>query len=482
MPMAPDNELLDRWLKSHSDEDFTELVRRHLALVHSAALRVVNGDRHLAEDVTQTVFADLARKARSLRDRPSLAGWLHQSARRAAMGQVRGEVRRRQREQETHSMPTDSSADAPAWSDLQPVIDDAVGDLSAKDREALLLRFFENRSHREIGELLGLNDNAARMRVERALDKVRRLLAKRGVTSSTSGLAAALLAHASLGTASLTAAQITATAVTASAAVGSGFTLLHLMTATQLKTGLAVTALVAGLTVPIVLQHHAIADLKSGNASLAARLPRIAELEAENSKLRRQVVDRAELETLRLEHGELLNLRSDAAALKQENLLLAQKSASLSNRLEAKLREEEENAALEKEKEVSIAKMGYGKMLSFAAIIHAQAHGGSLPASMADLRHTLETEKKAAGASKNLAEIEKDQGIKPDQFELVLTGDWKLVKNPAEAILFRELQPWKTRAGKWARAYAFVDGHSEVVTRDKPEEFETFELQHLPTE
>ena len=314
--MAPDNELLARWLRTRSEQDFAELVQRHLAMVHSAALRVVNGDRHLADDVAQTVFADLARKARSLTDRPSLAGWLHTSARFAAMGLLRGEHRRRQREQEALSMPQDPAAsDAPAWSELQPVIDAAIGDLSAKDREALLLRYFENRSHREIGELLGLTDNAARMRVERALDKARSLLAKRGITSSTSGLAAALLAHGTLVTTTVTTAQITTTALTTATAAGSGFTLLHLMTATQLKTGLAVTALVAGLSVPLALQHRANAELRIQNATLSNQLTRLTELEAENNRLRGETVDRAELEALRSEHEELLRLRREVESL-----------------------------------------------------------------------------------------------------------------------------------------------------------------------
>jgi RNA polymerase sigma factor (sigma-70 family) len=474
--MAPDNELLARWLQTGSEEDFADLVQRHLGMVHSAALRVVNGDQHLAEDITQTVFADLARKARSLRDRPSLAGWLHTSARYAAMTLLRGEQRRRQREQEAQAMPSDLSTDALDWSELRPVIDGAVGDLSAKDREALLLRYFENRSHREIGELLVLNDNAARMRVERALDKVRRLLAKRGITSSASGLAAALIAHATTGTASLTATQITTAALASATAVGSGFTLLHLMTATQLKTGLAAVAVFAGLSVPIVVQHHAITDLKSENAALAAQLPQIATLEAENTRLHGLAADRAELEALRQEHEELLRLRSENDQIKTANAQLAKNAKTATEKLEAKIQKEEAVAAKEAEKEVSIAKMNCVKDLSLAAIIYAQNHGGSLPSNMGEIELALQSDSLAYAAN-SLKEIASERGIRPEQFEIMPVGKIEEIKDPSNTILLRERQPWPTFGGRWARSYAFVDGHSEIVARDKPEEFQFFEAQ-----
>jgi RNA polymerase sigma factor (sigma-70 family) len=473
--MAPDNALLARWLQTDSENDFAELVQRHLGMVHSAALRVVNGDQHLAEDITQTVFADLARKARSLRDRPSLAGWLHTSARYAAMTLLRGEHRRRQREHEALSMQPTLSPATTDWAELRPVIDGAVGDLSAKDREALLLRYFENRSHREIGELLGLNDNAARMRVERALDKVRRLLAKRGVTSSASGLAAALLAHATLGATSLTAAQITATALTTVAA-GSSFTFLHLMTATQLKTGLAAIAVIAGLSVPIVVQNHAIADLQAKNADLSAQLPQIAKLEGDNARLHGQMADSAELGALRLEHAELLRLRGEIDQLKAGNLQLAKNAEQATKKLETQIQKEEVEAAKEAEKVSAIAKMNCLKWLSMAAIVHAQSHDGALPTSMVEIEQALRTDSQGE-ASTTLKEIASERGIRSDQFEVMPIGKIGDLKDPSKVVLLRERQPWQTYKGRWARSYGFVDGHSEVVSRDRPEEFQSFEAQ-----
>src|SRR4051812_6572858 len=194
--MIEDSELLRRYAHSHTEEDFAELVRRHLNLVYSAALRQVNGDAHLAQDVTQLVFADLARKAESLASHRVLAGWLFTSTRFAAAKAVRGERRRHAREAEAQLMqelllPNDPDAQLD-WARVRPVLDDVLGELSDSDREAILLRFFEGRDFASVGAQLSVNDNTARMRVERALDKLRALLERRGVTSTSAALATVL--------------------------------------------------------------------------------------------------------------------------------------------------------------------------------------------------------------------------------------------------------------------------------------------------
>ena len=461
--MAPDNELLARWLRTRSEQDFAELVQRHLAMVHSAALRVVNGDRHLADDVAQTVFADLARKARSLTDRPSLAGWLHTSARFAAMGLLRGEHRRRQREQEALSMPQDPAAsDAPAWSELQPVIDAAISDLSAKDREALLLRYFENRSHREIGELLGLTDNAARMRVERALDKARSLLAKRGITSSTSGLAAALLAHGTLVTTTVTAAQITTAALTSAAAAGPGFTLLHLMTATQLKTGLAVTALVAGLSVPLALQHRANAELRSQNATLNNQLIRLTELEAENNRLRGLAVADAELATLRLEVQELSRTREQLLSLQEENTKLLEQAQSLQRELAAIQQDKLRREDADWRKEFRNKKSTYIALLTQIVLVYANARDGQLPDSIAELRAYLDNDSlddpKQEALIRAFQQRESDWGLSLDDLELVTTGNLFDLPDPKSAVLLRDRNPVEMRGGYTLTMQSFSNG------------------------
>ncbi len=194
-----DGELLRRYTKEQSEDAFAELVSRHLDWVHSSALRQVYGDRQIASDVAQGVFIDLARKAPQLLRHPSLTGWLHTSTRYLAANARRGEERRRQREQHAHAMnpPPDSAGPEPDWMELQPVLDATLHELPAADREAVLWRYFERQSHAEIGARLGLSEDAARMRVDRALDKLRASLARRGVGSATAALGAVLTQRAS---------------------------------------------------------------------------------------------------------------------------------------------------------------------------------------------------------------------------------------------------------------------------------------------
>ena len=188
--MSTDTELLRRYAEEKSEAAFAELVRLHLNLVYFAALRQVGGDAHRAKDVAQTVFTDLARKASSLTGRVTLTGWLHTSTRFAATKARRADFTRQQHEQEASTMNALLEPDPAAeWERLRPMIDDAIHELDDRDREAVLLRFFENRPFAEIGATLRLSEDAARMRVERALEKLRAALERRGVKSTSAALA-----------------------------------------------------------------------------------------------------------------------------------------------------------------------------------------------------------------------------------------------------------------------------------------------------
>jgi RNA polymerase sigma factor (sigma-70 family) len=196
--MIEDAELLRRYSEHGSEEAFTELVRRHVNLVYFTALRVVGGNAHLADDVTQRVFGDLARKASSLKDRPVIAGWLYTGTRYAAAHAVRSERRRRTHEQEGQEMNELCSAPECDWEQLRPIIDDSMDELNERDREVVLLRFFENRPMAEIGAKFSLSPDAARMRIDRALEKLRGLLAKRGIASTSAALAAAFISQSGM--------------------------------------------------------------------------------------------------------------------------------------------------------------------------------------------------------------------------------------------------------------------------------------------
>jgi RNA polymerase sigma factor (sigma-70 family) len=192
MPDKDDIELLWRYAREGSEEAFAELVRQRVGFVYSVALRGVGGDTHLAEDVTQRVFSDLARKAPQLAQRRVLTGWLYRSARFESIDVVRSERRRRRREQEAEIMPISHDQTETDWEAIRPELDQAMSELGEPDRDALMLRFFEERAFAEIGQRLRLTEDTARKRVERALDKLRVTLARRGVASSSAVLALAL--------------------------------------------------------------------------------------------------------------------------------------------------------------------------------------------------------------------------------------------------------------------------------------------------
>jgi RNA polymerase sigma factor (sigma-70 family) len=243
--LTDDRELLRVFVREGSDRAFALLVGRHVSAVFSAALRRVNGERALAEDITQQVFADLARKARSLPESVVIGGWLHRHTGFVALKCVDRERRRRTREQEAAAMTATTHAD-PLWHQTAPLLDEALDHLPAGDRDALVLRFFEKRDLREVGSALGVSDDTAQKRVARALEKLRVWLGRRGVTSTAGALAVVLSAEA-VRAAPLALGTVVAGSALATAAAGGGReSLWELMTrATRWKLA-AGGALVAG--------------------------------------------------------------------------------------------------------------------------------------------------------------------------------------------------------------------------------------------
>jgi RNA polymerase sigma factor (sigma-70 family) len=272
--MSDDAELLRRYADDHSEEAFAELVRRNLGLVYHAALRQC-GDAHQAEDVAQTVFNDLAQKARELGSRPMLAGWLYTSARFAALRVARTEGRRRARETEAHLMKEllDRAEPADNWEQLRTLIDGALQRLGEREREAVLLRYFEGRPFAEIGSRLAVSEDAARMRVERALEKMRGILRRSGVTSTAAALGEALATQAGAAVPAGAAAKIAAAALVG----GSPAAVVTFMTMTKLQTSIAVAIAALGAA-GLAIQHHA-------NAKLKAQVADLRQLAAEDHRL-----------------------------------------------------------------------------------------------------------------------------------------------------------------------------------------------------
>ncbi len=193
MPESDDHRLLAEFVRCRSENAFTELVRRYAGLVHSTAFRFCNNP-HSAEEITQAVFIILARKAGTLSPRVVLSGWFYQTARLTAANFVKGEIRRRHREQEAVMQSTLHETDSTGWEKIAPLLDAAMGALGETDRNAVLLRYFENRTSSEIGVALRMNEETARKRVNRALEKLRQFFVKRGVTVSSAALSGAISA------------------------------------------------------------------------------------------------------------------------------------------------------------------------------------------------------------------------------------------------------------------------------------------------
>ena len=255
MPDANDMALLREYATANSEPAFETLVHRHVSLVYSVALRQV-GNPAQAEEITQAVFLILARKAARLRPDTVLAGWLHETARFASASFLRGESRRQRREQEAYvqSKLQESTAD-PAWEQLAPLLDEAIGQLGKADRNAVVLRFFQNKSAREIAAALNVHESAAQKRLNRAVEKLRRHFLKHGVAVSAGALTGVLSANSVHGAPAHLAASVMAVSAKGTAVSSSTLTLikgaLKIMAWSKAKTAIVAGAallLAAGTT------------------------------------------------------------------------------------------------------------------------------------------------------------------------------------------------------------------------------------------
>lgn len=216
--MTDDTELLRRFADEDSEKAFSALVRRNLDLVYATALRHVS-DSHRAEDIAQSVFIDLARKAKALRRHPALVSWLYTSTRYAALKAIRAEQRRQAREQEAIKM--NEVPDAPLdWQRLQPLLDEVLSELNERDRELILLRYFRGQRFAEVAATVKINEGAARMRVERALEKMNRRLTARGVGSTTAAIGVVLAGQPGIAAPAGLAASIAGAALAGTAGIG----------------------------------------------------------------------------------------------------------------------------------------------------------------------------------------------------------------------------------------------------------------------
>ena len=258
-----DLELLREYHQQSSEAAFAELVRRHVNLVYSAALRHV-GIPAQAEEITQAVFIILARKAGALRPDTILEGWLQATTRLTALRFQRGERRRQIREQEAFMQSTLNQPETQAWDQIQPLLDDAISRLGQKDRDAVILRYFGEKSLGEVAAALNVTEAAAQSRVHRALEKLRRIFSKRGVMLTASVIAGAISAHSVQAAPAGLAKTISVIAIAKGAAAGTttltlvkGALKIMAWTKYQLALGLGMAALfIGGLAVLATLPHE----------------------------------------------------------------------------------------------------------------------------------------------------------------------------------------------------------------------------------
>ena len=353
--MPGSDQLLGEYVSTGSEVAFRELVSQYIHLVYAAARRHLHGDQELAKDVTQTVFIELARKAPSISPGTALGGWLCQRARFAATKALRTEKRRRMREltsADPHSDPAEAPVDPAPWG---PILEEALAQLPDPDRTALTLRFFEERDLRSVGEALGVSEEAARKRIDRALAKLAAKLGPEGTCLTPATLATMLSAAAFSSPPAGLAAAISATALTNPAISGLSVFLMKMTAPPLLKTAIIAVLVAAGALVTWSLRKPHFRPptelrgaLASSNGDENPSSPPHAEIsEDQRASLQTERdAERLELARLRAEVAQLRARQSEVTAAHQAFVEQKQTELelrhSLSNAIPGRLRTRED--------------------------------------------------------------------------------------------------------------------------------------------
>src|SRR5215204_4738238 len=281
MHETADMDLLRDYVVSGSEQAFETIVRRHIGLVFSAALRIVR-DRDLADDVTQAVFVILCRKAPSLSPKTLLPGWLYRTATFAAADALKSKHRRERREQEAIIMNSEPKSDS-TWEEIAPLLDAAMSRLGEKDRNAILLRYFQNKTLQDVGRAMGISDDTAQKRIARGIQKLRRFLGGRNALITAGGLTTLLAAQAGAAASIRSAEAICAVATggsslsTATAAIVKGT--LSMFTLIQLKNAALVSLaiLATGGALTLIAQRSDPAPVPAGASTPIEALATLAQ-------------------------------------------------------------------------------------------------------------------------------------------------------------------------------------------------------------
>jgi RNA polymerase sigma factor (sigma-70 family) len=417
-----DNALLREFAERGSEPAFAALVTRHVNKVYSVALRHTRNP-HQAEEITQAVFVILARKAGQLGKKVILSGWLYQTARLTAVTLIRSEIRRARREQEVLMQNLSDETEADPWPHIAPLLDDAMAGLSETDRHAVVLRYFDGKSMKEVGAALGGSEDAAKMRVNRAVEKLRTFFAKRGVALPAAALTTAIAAHSVQAApaglaAAVTTAALSGTAITTSAIIAATKTIV--MTTLQ-KT--LVTVTVAALAGTGIYEARQAAQLRGQNQTLQQSQAPLAEQTRQLQRERDDATNRLagladelakannknlELLKLRGELGVLRQQTNELGRLRQENKKLLAQSAAQSD--STNLLSVEDQFTLRQTHVVDAMTTLLNAMKNYAA-----KHNGQYPGSFDQLIASgdLETSNLAGNLGLDDFELMKDGAVDP---------------------------------------------------------------------
>jgi RNA polymerase sigma factor (sigma-70 family) len=464
--------LLAQYIQHGSEEVFRELVARYVDLVYSTALRLVEGDSHRAKDVSQIVFVDLASKARTFSSDIKLGGWLHRHTCFVAANTLRGERRRQFRERQAVEMNALHDDAGTNFAAVAPLLDEAIDELNETDREAILLRFFEQQDFRAVGKAIGQSEDAARMKVNRALEKLEALLKQRGLTTTAAALFVALSVNA------VQAAPI-GLAVTFSTAAFAGTAISTTTVLTATKTIAMITLQKTLITATIAVAVGVGIYEANRAAALQRELHILEKSSAEQAHQLRQERDdaanqlaqlRTDNERLNRNTSELLKLRGEVGGLRRQASPVVLQAEN--NKLKTALAEAQESVELVFQARRS-ATVNDLKQLGLAIRMYASDNKDVVATNFDQIRSLIDIKTNAQGI------LTFPSGNELEGFEFVNAGLLNLTnKTMSEKVFFREKVARKTPDGKWQRAYCLVDGSVQTITTDDGN-FDAWESEHL---
>jgi RNA polymerase sigma factor (sigma-70 family) len=451
-------ELLREYAENDSELAFRELVARYTDLVYSTAGRLVGNDSHLAQDVAQTVFLDLARMARTFSRKVMLGGWLHRHTCFVAKKALRTELRRQSRERQAAQMNALNEYKA-GLGEAGDALDEAINQLSEQDRTAIILRFFEQRDFRGVGQALGTSEDTAQKRVSRALEKLHWLLGRKGIALSAGALAVALAGGAVTAAPAGMAASLAATALSGAASSTISLSILKMAIMTKIKLGLLGALALGAIASHLVIQRQAQVRLRAKEEQLQQANDQLVQALAENQRLS-NLLAKGRPGMSQSQMDELLRLRGQVGVLKRE---LAEAPKSLKAPAPAL---DAQNDSQDQQQQLAMAKLNYPKYWMLAFQLYAAQHDGQCPTNFEQAAAFLPEE------------FTNRTDLVPDQFQIAYQGAFNAITNPQSIIVIREKQAWQAADGGWLRAYGFADGHTELHKAANGD-FGPWEAQHL---